>query len=133
MEIKQASSKEIEFDIRKKPSGKVNGVFKDKEENLNRFSYGKGFEISGPSSIGFDVYNMELTVPSEFTEIEGVLSILLDGSKFLEISTSKLTPGLNTLDIDQVVGKGHALSAVLDYTNAKNLGHYVLQLKLQNR
>ena len=46
MEIKQVASKEIEFDIRKKPSGKVNGVFKDKEENLNRFSYGKGFEIA---------------------------------------------------------------------------------------
>lgn len=106
MEIKQVASKEIEFDIRKKPSGKVNGVFKDKEENLNRFSYGKGFEISGPSSTTFDVYNMELTVPPEFTEIDGVLSIMLDGSKFLEIKTMKLTPGLNTLDIDQVVSRG---------------------------
>ncbi len=133
MEVKQSSSKEIEFDIRKKPSGRVNGTFKDKEENLNRFSYGKGFEISGPSAITFDVYNMELTVPPEFVEIEGVLSIMLDGSKFLEVGTAKLMPGVNTLDIDQVVSKGHALSAVLDYTNAKNLGHYVLQLKLQNR
>jgi hypothetical protein len=76
---------------------------------------------------------MELTVPPEFTEIEGVLSIMLDGSKFLEVSTKKLTPGLNTLDIDQVVNKGHTISAVLDYTNAKGLGHYILQLKLQNR
>ena len=133
MDIKQVASKEIEFDIRKKPSGRVNGIFKDKEENLNRFSYGKGFEISGPSATTFDVYNMELTVPPEFVEIEGVLSIMLDGSKFLEIKTTKLTPGLNTLDIDQVVSKGHSLSAVLDYTNAKGLGHYILQLKLQNR
>ena len=58
---------------------------------------------------------------------------MLDGSKFLEIKTMKLTPGLNTLDIDQVVSRGHSLSAVLDYTNAKGLGHYTLQLKLQNR
>ena len=133
MEIKQASSKEIEFDIRQKPIGKVNGVFKDNEENLNRFSYGKGLEIEGPASLTFDVYNMELIVQPEFVEIEGVLSIMLDGSKFIEISTAKLIPGLNALDMDRVVSKGHKLSAVLDYTNAKRLGHYVLQLKLQNR
>ncbi len=133
MDVKQSASKEIEFDIRKKPAGSVNGAIKDKEENLNRFSYGKGFEIDGPSTITFDVYNMELTVPPEFVEIEGTLSIMLDGSRFLEIAIGKLAPGVNTLDMDQVINKGHRISAVLNYTNAKGLGHYNLQLRLQNR
>ena len=133
MDIKQSASKDIEFDIRKKPSGSVNANIKDKEENLNRFSYGKGFEIDGPSTITFDVYNMELTVPPEFVEIEGTLSIMLDGSKFIEMPTNQLIAGVNTLDMSQVVGKGHKISAVLNYTNVKGLGHYNLQLKLQNR
>ena len=133
MDVKQSASKEMEFDIRKKPSGSVNATIKDKEENLNRFSYGKGFEIDGPSTITFDVYNMELTVPAEFVEIDGTLSIMLDGSRFLEIATGKLTPGVNTLDMDQVIGKGHRISAVLNYANVKGLGHYNLQLRLQNR
>lgn len=133
MDVKQSALKEMEFDVRKKPSGSVNATIKDKEENLNRFSYGKGFEIDGPSTITFDVYNMELTVPQEFVEIEGVLSIMLDGSKFMDIATNKLACGVNTLDMEQVIGKGHKISAVLNYTNAKGLGHYNLQLRLQNR
>lgn len=125
--------KEITFDIRSKPAGRVIGVMKDKEENLNRFNYSKTFEIDAPGSTNFDVYYMELDVPQDFLGIEGKLHILLDGSKFYEQDISKLAAGKNVLDIDRVITKGHSLSAVVEHTNAKSLGHYVLQLKLETR
>jgi hypothetical protein len=125
--------KEITFDIRSKPSGKVQGVIKDKEENLNRFNYSKDFEIDSPSTINSDVYHMELGVPPEFAGIEGTFHIMLDGGKFYESDVKNLPPGQNVLDIDHVVTKGHRLSAVLEYTHAKSLGHYTLQLKLESR
>lgn len=127
------ATKEIVFDIRSKPAGKVTGVFKDGEENLNRFSYSKDFEIDSPSVITSDVYHMELQVPPEFAGIEGKLSILIDGGKFYESSVKDLPPGSNVLDINSVITKGHKLSAVLEYTNAKSLGHYILQLRLESR
>ena len=127
------SVKEITFDIRSKPSGNVTGVFKDKEENMNRFSYSSNFEIDSPSAISSDVYYMELNVPSGFPEIEGKLHILLDGSKFYEKNVKELTVGSNVLDIDRVITKGHKLSAMLEYTLSKSLGHYTLQLKLETR
>lgn len=125
--------KEIVFDVRSKPNGKINGIITDKEENLNRFNYSKSFEIDSPGSINFDVYYMELDVPQDFLGIEGKLHILLDGSKFYEQDISKLVAGKNILDIDRVITKGHKISAVLEHTNAKFLGHYTLALKLENR
>lgn len=125
--------KEITFDIRSKPAGRVIGVMKDKEENLNRFNYSKTFEIDAPGSINIDVYYMELDVPQDFLGIEGKLHILLDGTKFYEQDIGKLAAGKNVLDIDRVITKGHSLSAVVEHTNAKFLGHYVLQLKLETR
>lgn len=127
------SLKEIVFDIRSKPAGKVNGVFSDKEENLNKFTYSKDFEIDSPSSIKSDVYHVELGVPPEFMGIEGRLFILIDGTKFYESPVGSLVAGQNVLDIDHVITKGHKLSAVLEYTNAKSLGHYTLNLKLESR
>ena len=127
------SMKEIVFDVRSKPAGKINGVFTDKEENLNKFTYSKDFEIDSPSSIKHDVYHIELTVPPEFLGIEGKLHILIDGSRFYESNISTLVAGPNVLDINSVVTKGHKLSAVLEYTNAKSLGHYTLHLKLESR
>ena len=35
----------------------------------------------------------------EFTKIEGVLYIMVDGGKFIEVNTKSLAPGLNTPDI----------------------------------
>ena len=125
--------KNIVFDVRSKPSGKINGVITDKEENLNRFNYSKSFEIDSPGMTNFEVYHMELTVPPEFIGIEGKLHILIDEGKFYENEIKNLQPGANVLDINHVVTKGHKLSAVLEYTNAKSLGHYNLQLKLENR
>ncbi len=125
--------KDITFDIRSKPSGKIQGVFKDKEENLNKFSYTKDFEIDSPTAINSDVYHMELTVPPEFAGIEGKLHIMIDGGRFYESDVKALPPGTNVLDIHHVITKGHKLSAVLEYTQAKSLGHYTLQLKLETR
>jgi len=125
--------KEIVFDIRSKPAGKINGVMKDKEENLNKFSYSKSFEINSPSAINFDIYHMELDVPAEFKGIEGKLCIMVDGSKFHEVDIKDLQPGANVLDINSVVTKGHNISTTLEYTNSKSLGHFTLQLKLETR
>ncbi len=125
--------KEIVFDVRSKPTGRIVGAMKDNEENLNKFSYSKDFEINSAGVIPFDVYYVEVAVPAEFLGIEGKLQILLNENKFYESNISDFTAGANVIDINHVITKGHKLSAVLEYTNAKSLGHYTLHIKLEAR